>query len=291
MVSRLCRMTPLHHAYLRRLGFADLPRPTVEALFRLHRAQVERVPYESLWIWLGRRRTIEPIDSLRYLTAPGGGGGYCYTLNGALAALLEWLGFAVRWHKGGVQGSPTDPAGANGNHLVLTVSDLPTPANPAGTWYVDAGLGDGLHEPLPLVAGTYHQGPFTYRLSSTPEGWRFDADPRMSLVGMDFTGGVATVSDLTPTHERLQSAPDSGFVRVLTAFRRDADGVDYLRGRVLSRTDGAGRHQSTLDTSDDWYAALADVFGITLSDVDPARRDSLWRKVDAAHESRFAAHA
>jgi hypothetical protein len=44
-----------------------------------------------------------------------------------------------------------------GNHVVLTVSDLPTDENPSGCWYVDAGLGDALYEPLPLAPGTYRQ--------------------------------------------------------------------------------------------------------------------------------------
>ena len=53
------------------------------------------------------------------------------------------------------------------NHLVLTVADLPTNENPSGVWYVDAGLGDALHEALPLVAGEYEQGPFHLRLEAT----------------------------------------------------------------------------------------------------------------------------
>jgi arylamine N-acetyltransferase len=284
----------LRDAYLRRLGFAEPPPPTVESLFLLHRAQAERVPYESVWIWLGERRTIEPLDSLRYLTSPGGRGGYCYHLNGAFSTLLEWLGFDVRRHIGGVQGNSTDPAGANGNHLALSVANLPSPDNPDGRWFIDGGLGDGPYDPLPLRTGAYEQGPFTYRLSpseAAPGGWRFDADPKMSLVGMDFSPGPATIADLREQHEHLQSSPDSGFVRVLTVFRRDAEGVDYLRGRVLRRTDATGDHPTELTTSADWFAAMAAVFGLTLSDVDETRREALWQKVTAAHESWLAKQA
>ena len=31
---------------------------------------------------------------------------------------------------------------AVGNHLALTVDQLPTDENPSGIWYVDSGLGD-----------------------------------------------------------------------------------------------------------------------------------------------------
>lgn len=280
----------LRDAYLRRLGFDAPPPATVATLYALHRAQVERVPYESVWVWLGERRTIEPLDSVRYLA--GGGGGYCYHQNGALATLLGWLGYTVHWHVGGVQGHPDAKPNVNGNHLALTVTGLPADDNPDGGWFLDAGLGDGPHEPMPLRAGTYTQGPFTYGLRPSeiaPGGWRFDADPRMSLHGMDFLPGTATPADLNAQHENLQSAPDSSFVQVLVSFRRDATGVDFLRGRVLKRVDTAGETTRELTTSTDWYTCLADVFDLTLPDVDDTRKSDLWQKVTTAHETWLAA--
>ncbi|TDV47004.1 arylamine N-acetyltransferase family protein [Actinophytocola oryzae] len=280
---------PLRDAYLRRLGFATPLPATVETLYALHRAQVERIPYESAWIWLGERRTIAPLDSVRYLVS--GRGGYCYHLNGALATLLGWLGFTVHWHSGGVQGHVDAAPNVGGNHLALTVTDLPSDTNSSGAWYLDTGLGDGPHEPMPLREGTYAQGPHTYRLRPSeiaPGGWRFDADPSMSLHGMDFTPGNATPDDLREQHEHLQSSRDSSFVRTLAVFRRDTTGVDFLRGRVLSRL-GDEENTTELDTSTDWYACLADVFGLPLSDVDAERRDALWHKVTAAHEAWQAA--
>ncbi len=280
---------PLRDAYLRRLGFPAPPEPDVETLFALHRAQVERIPYEGVWIWLGERRRIAPLDCVRYVT--GGRGGYCYHLNGALATLLGWLGFDVHRHVGGVQGTPEDPAGAVANHLAITVAGLPTADNPGGRWFLDTGLGDGPHEPMPLRAGEYAQGPFGYgiaRSASVEGGWHFHADPRMSLYGMDFEDTDARRHAFDAKHAWLQAAPDSPFVRVLAVFRRDADGVDALRGRVLRRVEepGAG---TELATSADWFAALADVFRLPLSDVDPARRDALWARVDAAHDAWLAA--
>ncbi len=280
---------PLRDAYLRRLGFDAPPPPTAATLFAVHRAQVERVPYESVWVWLGERRTIEPLAAVRYQTS--GRGGYCYHQNGAMATLLGWLGFRVYWHVGGVQGHPDAKPNVDGNHLALTVSGLPTEDNPGGEWFVDAGLGDGPHEPMPLRAGTYRQGPHTYGLRRSevaPGGWRFDADPSMSLHGMDFLPGEATPADLTAEHERLQSAPDSSFVRTLVAFRRDAGGVDFLRGRVLKRLDATGETSRELDTAPDWHSCLADLFGLHLSDVDTQRKTLLWNRVTAAHEEWLA---
>jgi N-hydroxyarylamine O-acetyltransferase len=278
----------LRDAYLRRLGFSTPYPATVETLHALHRAQVERVPYESVWVWLGERRTINPLDSVRYLVS--GRGGYCYHQNGALATLLSWLGFTVLWHIGGVQGHPNAKPNVGGNHLALTVTGLPTDSNPNGEWFIDAGLGDGPHAPMPLRTGTYVQGPHTYRLRPSeiaPDGWRFDADSSMSLHGMDFLPGEATPGDLESEHERLQSGPDSSFVKTLVAFRRDVTGVDFLRGRVLKR---AGRNENTteLNTRADWQSCLADVFNLPLSDVEESRKVELWEKVTAAHETWLA---
>ncbi len=84
--------------------------------------------------------------------------GYCFHLNGALAVVLEFLGYDVTLHVGGVHGPEGPTSDDMTNHLVLLVHGLPGPGNPSGTWYVDAGLGDALHEPLPLIAGTCRRG-------------------------------------------------------------------------------------------------------------------------------------
>jgi len=270
----------LRDAYLRRLGFSTVPPATEETLFAVHRAQVERIPYEDVWLWLGERRTIDPLDSIRYLV--DGRGGYCYHHNGAMATLLSWLGFDVRWHLGGVQGHPDAAPNVAGNHLALTVG---------AEWYIDAGLGDGIHEPLPLATGTYQQGPFTYGLEPStvaPGGWRFLADPVMSLHAMDFLPGDTTLAELADEHENLQSSSESSFNRVLVAFRRDATGVDYLRGRMLKRM-AENTDVEEVATSVDWFACLADVFDLPLSDVDDDRKALLWKKVTKAHEEWLAA--
>lgn len=279
----------LRDAYLARLGWDSPPRPSLETLRALHRAQVERVPYEVVWIALGESRTIDPIDSVRHVVADRGG--YCYHLNGAFGALLDWLGFEVLWHAGGVQRHGQEPRGASGNHLALEVRALPTGESPAGAWYVDVGLGDGLHEPLPLVAGAYRQTPYTLSLRPSEVvggGWRLDHDPRGSFAGLDFAGGDASLAALTSRHRELSASPDSGFVRTVTLARRDGLGADILRGRLLNRLDAGGELSTELATGADWFAAVADVFDLPLPDVDRRRRAALWGRLTRDHE-RFLA--
>ena len=96
----------LFDAYLARLGCEREP-PSAAALGRLHRAQAERIPYETTWIHLGERRGIGPLASVD-LIARHGRGGYCFHLNGALAALLVELGYHVTLHRGGVHHGPPE---------------------------------------------------------------------------------------------------------------------------------------------------------------------------------------
>jgi len=280
-------------AYLERLGLTTPVPPSAGALRALHQAHVERVPYEALEIQLGRPTSVDPYESAARILGRRRGG-YCYHLNGAFSLLLETLGFDVVWHRAGVQNrSELEPVGAEiANHLALSVHGLPTPDCPSGAWLVDVGLGDALHAPLPLHEGEYVQGPFRYGLSRSraePGGWRLDHDPRGSFTGMDFRPVRATQDDFRARHVHLSTSPKSGFVRTCSVQRRDAGGVDLLTGCVLCRIGEDARPAQTLETSADWFAALADVFDLPLADVDARARGALWAKVRAAHETWIAA--
>jgi arylamine N-acetyltransferase len=125
---------------------------------------VERVAYNTIDIQLGRTTTVDPRESFDRVVATGRAG-YCFHCNGALSVLLAELGYDVRWHRGGVwSGAEEVPLRPYANHLALTVHGLPTPANPGGVWFADAGLGDALHEPVPLRAGPVRQEPFGYAM-------------------------------------------------------------------------------------------------------------------------------
>ncbi|MEO8264206.1 MAG: arylamine N-acetyltransferase [Ilumatobacteraceae bacterium] len=272
-------------AYLRRLGVEAEP-PSVEALHRIHRAHVDRVPYETTWIHLGERWSID-TDSAMERIALGGRGGYCFHLNGSLARLLTRLGYEVSLHVGGVHGSEPHIDDMT-NHLVLTVGGLPTADNPAGIWYVDAGLGDALYEPLPLRAGRYRQAPMTFAVEETPGGigeWHFTHDPEGSFVGMNFGSRPATVDEFAARHERLSTSPDSSFVRNVTAQRRRRDDVTWIRALTYARRDSAGVTTNYVTSRDEWFALLADEFFLPLDGVDPAAKDRLWTSARSAHEA------
>jgi arylamine N-acetyltransferase len=276
----------LRLAYLRRLGL-DAEPPSVEALQQLHRRQVERIPYETMWLHAGEAWGIDPVDSVTRI-ARHGRGGYCYHLNGAFAELLGSLGHRVARHVGGVHGPGGPDAESAGNHLVLTVSGLPSDDNPTGIWYVDAGLGDALHEALPLAAGDYEQAPFRLVLDET-EGsvgdWHLAHDPCGGFVGMSWTTAAAEMADFTAKHAWLSTSPDSPFLQVAMAEHRDATGVDVIRGLVPIRIgDGAGPSEPLTDRND-WFGVLGDVFDLRFEASAPEALEHLWDRVLTAHRA------
>jgi N-hydroxyarylamine O-acetyltransferase len=276
-------------AYLARLGLEAGP-PSAEMLTLIVQRQAERVPYETLWIPAGERWTIDSAEAAGRI-AFAGRGGYCYHLNGALGLLLRSLGYTVRGHVGGVQADAEPSPHVMGNHLVLTVSDLPSDSNPSGQWYVDHGLGDALHEPLPLVPGTYLQGPFRLRLERAGEGaWQLIHDPAGGFHSMTWTTGDGVASDFVAQHEWLSTAPESGFVQVPMAERRDATGVDVIRGLVLARIGANAFTADPITRQSEWFDVLADVFDLRFQATPPESRQLLWKKVLEAHRAWQTRH-
>ena len=272
-------------AYLARLGLTP-EAPSIDALFSIHRAHVERVPYETLWIQLGERWSVDVAESTARI-ATQRRGGYCFHLNGALSELLRALGYNVVRHVGGVHGPDGATEAAMTNHLVLTVHDLPDETNPGGGWYVDAGLGDALHEPLPLVPGAYDQGPFHLVLDETPAAvgdWHLTHDPAGSFTGMSWRSAPAQIDAFAERHVWLSTSPESGFVKLLAVQRRDATGVDILRGLSLTRI-GDGARTSTLTTIAELTDALGDLFALDIGKIGNEAREALWHRVHAAHEA------
>ncbi|MGZ4737575.1 MAG: arylamine N-acetyltransferase, partial [Acidimicrobiia bacterium] len=177
------------------------------------------------------------------------------------------------------------------NHLVLTVHGLPTDSNPDGSWYVDAGLGDALYEPLPLVAGEYDQGPFHLVLRETPGGvgdWHLTNDPKGAFTGMAWRSAPTAIDAFAERNVWLSTSEESGFVKVLSAQRRDATGVDILRGLTKIRI-GDRASTSTLTSEAELFDVIGGVFDLPVGSIEPDARAALWAKVHAAHVAWEAA--
>lgn len=284
MFASTARLDPaVREAYLARLGVEAAP-PSVAGLRLLTQRQVERVPYETLWIHAGEGWNIDPYEAATRI-ALHSRGGYCYHMNGAFGLLLSSLGYSVHGHVGGVHGPEGPNPAAMGNHLVLTVDELPTEDNPTGVWYVDTGLGDALHDPLPLAAGRHDQPPFQLTLEQVGDGstWHLTHDPGGGFKGMTWTSGPARMADFETQHRWLSTSPDSGFVQVAMAERRDATGVDVIRGLILSRVGDRAHSAEPVTRRAEWFDLLADLFDLRFHTSPPETLDRLWDSVLSAH--------
>ena len=273
--------------YLARLGLERPVRADAEWLFAAHRAHMERIPYENLEIQLGRATSVDPGESIARIAR--GRGGYCFHLNGAFGTLLASVGYEVTRHRAEVRGR--DAANHYASSLTINHQALSVVCE-GRTWFVDVGLGDAPYEPMPLRAGYVTQCPFTEgleRWGGRAGGWRFVHDPRAESLGsMVFAPEPVEPSAFAEAHQWLSTSPESDFVHAAVVARRDAHGADVVRGRMYYRVDGSGVSRRLLETPGEWFALLADVYGLQLNDVDEAERDRLWARISAAHERWLA---
>lgn len=261
------------------IGFEPGPERGPDELVRLHRAFLDRVPYETVEIQLGRPTTIQPADSARRIVT--GRGGYCFHLNGTLAGLLVSLGYSVRLTRGKVTGAPDTHWG---EHL------LPLVDVNGSTWVVDVGLGDGFRDPMPLAEGVVEQPPFTYRWEQLDERyWRFHHDERSSLGGIDLDTEPVPLQAFEAMHVKLSTSSESRFAGKLVVERRLPDRTFTLRGCVLIEANADGVHKRDVVDEAEWFALLRDTFRLSLTDLEPEALAQLWKRVRTGHEAWVAA--
>ncbi|HEV6952870.1 MAG TPA: arylamine N-acetyltransferase [Promicromonospora sp.] len=266
--------------YLARLGIAGSPAADLATLVEIHRRHAERIPYENLHTMLGSPPAIDVGRTLERVAA-GGNAGYCFHHNGILTAVLRALGYDVVPAWGHNWDDDAERRAVHVGHLALSVHGLPTDANPGGVWWPDVGCGDALHEPLPLLAGTHHQGPFTYRLEVRPGGWTFHHDPRGSFGAVDVVDEPLTAERAEAAHRSLTDPQGGAYARTLVVQRRLPDAAETLRGCQFTRI-GSRPERIALTSYDDWRDALVSL-GARLQGVDADALRGLFDRSLAAH--------
>jgi N-hydroxyarylamine O-acetyltransferase len=264
---------------LAHLGLDEPPTADRDGLSAVHERFLRTVPYDGLTAQLGEHA---PLDAaaLAGRTVTTGRAGYCFEINTVLAALLEGLGFTVERHEGIVDARTAFADGAPTNHLALVVR--------AGdeAFVCDAGWGEGFLAPLPLVPGTWSQGPLTWVVERDGgDGWWIQQHMWGSTPGFRFGDEVVGVEAFAPHHERLATAPDSSFVQTLVVQKPLEDRVVTLRARTLSEKGPQVDVRRVLADERAFATTLRDTFNITL---DAGRVARLWKRACAQHEA-FAA--
>lgn len=269
-------MNALADEVIEHLGVDPAP-PGRELLARVHRAFVCGVTYDTVGIHLGAPPPLDTEQAARRVLT--GRVGYCFGMNGALWWLLRQLGFDVELRAAVVR-RPGDTSDPGVNHVTLLVRLV------EGDMLADAGMGDGLLEPLPLVEGEYRQEPYTFALRRFGSRWAFLHDRAGSFSRMDIGDEPIDVSDLERPHAHLTTSPESGFVQALVLLRRRETSIDILRSRTLYRTTAEARIKRLLTDAAELRDVLEQVFETPVTD---AELELLWRRATEQHEAFLAA--
>ena len=281
--------------YLARLGIARRPPTTLEGLCEVHRAHVARIPYDNLSIMLGRPEDADPAAAAAR-AAGGGRIGYCFQQNGALEWLLTALGFVVSRRHGHVWVRPELELDTTLNHLVLVVSGLTTDDNPGGHWWVDAGMGEGFAEPLPLVRGDHVVDGWSFGIGAGygaqaagrptgPAAWTYRHLPDGVVRGVVVTSRDHSAASIAASHRDLSTSLDSPFRRVVVAQRIDGQRQRAVRGLVHQVRTPADRDQRDLTSYDEWRAALVDDLLLPVADVTDDEWAELWQRTQDSHRA------
>jgi arylamine N-acetyltransferase len=284
-------MDTITTAYLNRLS-VEPERPSADALVRLHRAHVERVPYETFWIHLNEGWGIDQAESTRRV-ATTRRGGYCFQLNGAFATLLTALGYRVSVNTAGVHEEAGPDVATLRNHAALVVEGLPSETNPGGRWWVDAGLGDALYDPMPLRNSVVVQGSMRFGMTAVgADGvgdWHLTHDPSGSFTGVSLVDRPVSMDVFAERHVYNATSPESGFARTVTAQRRHARGMSLVRGCVYTRHDDGVVSTHTCESLPEWLDVLEGEFDLSFSDVSRTALAALWTAVRRSHDAWLAA--
>jgi N-hydroxyarylamine O-acetyltransferase len=261
--------------YLDRIGHRGAVAPTPDTLRRLHRAHLTSISYENLDIHLGRRLELDPAAFFRKLVIDRRGG-WCYEMNGLFGWALGELGFDVVLLSGTV-GREVRGARAEGSHLLLLVHlDRP--------YLADVGFGDGFPEAVPLVAGSFRQSGFEFRLDEQVDRWVVHNHQWGGARGFDFTLEPRKLEDFAERCLELQTALESAFVQKTVCQRWVDDGVITLRGALFRRVTPAGVSERVLDNPADYAEVLAHEFDLRDPDL-----PGLWPRVWERHMEWAAA--
>jgi N-hydroxyarylamine O-acetyltransferase len=236
--------------YLERLGFAQRPAVSRQALSELVIRHVQIVPFENLDNLLGVRSDLTTAAVL-HKVAVRRRGGFCYELNEAFGALLTFLGFTVRRIEARVWTQPQGEFGPSFDHLALVIT------LPEGEFLTDVGFGDNNRTPMRLPGDTASDVSGRYTLTRASDDiWLLSRSDRPLY---EMTLGAQSLAAFAPMYRFHRTSPDSIFAKGLICTRATAIGRITLSRDRLIIVDGANRTETVKPDCD---LALEEYFGI-----------------------------
>lgn len=243
--------------YLARIGYSGPTTPTAETLRAVHLAHLFTVPFENLDISLKRKIVVDPEITVGKIVEQRRGG-FCYELNGALAALLESLRFKVTLLS--ARAAREDGGfGPEFDHMTLRV-DLDEP------WLADVGFGDCFLEPLRLAIGIeQRQCGRAFRIRE--QGNSLLLEEKISGRWKKeylFTLQPRRVDEFAEMCHFHQTSPKSHFTRNSVCTRATPEGRITVTDSKLIVTKNGKREERPLESKEEWTKILKEQFGVVL---------------------------
>lgn len=251
-------------AYLGRIGYSGSTEPTAATLAGIYHAHHLTVPFENFDILpLGRPLKLDPA-SIHDKVVGHHRGGYCYELNGLLAAVLRDLGYDVSIAE--ARFVETDGGlSAPFDHMVLMIQ----PPDDQNRWLVDAAGGRNASlRPLPIRDGYIEHQPAigrSFRFSGDDHRWQLDHQ----LAGEDwqpiyvFDAIPRTLDDFRARSHFHEHDPASHFRQgPLCTIATPTGRVTFSQNRLII-TDGSNREEQSV-SPDEVNAILHHYFQVDL---------------------------
>ncbi|MGI9505795.1 MAG: arylamine N-acetyltransferase family protein, partial [Geminicoccaceae bacterium] len=231
--------------------------PTRDTIRRLQEAHLLNIPFENLdvvWkrhIQLDEQRLFNKIIGERR-------GGFCYELNGLMAAMLGQLGFEAYLMAAAV-GTPDGGFGRDAAHACIRVA-LDPPI------LMEVGFGESILQPMELAADLIQDdGRIAYRLQREGEFWVLQSQAKDADSWHDdyrFTEQPWPLSDFQDMCDYQQSSPASHFTRRWVCSIASETGRTTLTKDKLIITDRGRRGETPIVGPAMFDQYLKKIFGI-----------------------------
>jgi N-hydroxyarylamine O-acetyltransferase len=246
--------------FLDRLGLAgDALPPTGETVERLQQAHLLTVPFENLdVVW---KRPIRLDEALLFEKIVGEGrGGFCYELNGLMAAMLRALGFEAHLMAASVAKAEGGYGPAAAHACIRVALDPPL--------LMEVGFGDSTMRPMILRPDVVqHDGRAAYRLLRSGDVWELQHQAGADGLWRDgyrFTEEAWSLGDFQAMCDYQQTSPESNFTKRTICSKATETGRVTLTGDRLILTEGDRRRETPLGDELRFEICLWKIFGIVM---------------------------
>ncbi|HEX7011786.1 MAG TPA: arylamine N-acetyltransferase [Steroidobacteraceae bacterium] len=251
-------------SYLRRIGYAEQPVPTLETLRKIHERHPHAIAFENLNPLLRIPVRLDEASLVKKILH-GRRGGYCYEHNLLLKRALEEIGFEVTGLAARVLLNRPEDAITPRTHMLLRV-DLDEE-----TWIADVGFGGmTLTAPLRLIEDEAQSTPHEpFRVVRFHSDYLLQTQVRTEWRTLyRFNLEEQHLPDYEVANWYLSNNPESHFVTGLIAARSSPGRRYALRNNELAVHELGGKTTRTrLTTAGELRECLERTFGLELPEV------------------------